>query len=115
MIYMLYLLTIINILLIILLFVCYLYSNKEVVQPKLKAILGLYLCGIMIIYLFMLTFVGIYGIVVHKYKLLILFIFVFVPFVIGNFATYKTVAKYTFIQLFVALVNLLFLFYLLCL
>lgn len=96
---MLYLSIVINVLLILCFIICYIYSLKKVINPKFKAKLGLFLCGLMIIYFFCLILTILFGFIFHNYLTLILLLFVITPFIIGYYASYKKIAKYTFIQI----------------
>lgn len=79
---------------------------KKVINPKFKAQLGLFLCGLMIIYFLCLILTSLFGLILHNYLTLILLLFVITPFIIGYYASYKKIAKYTFIQLALLVISL---------
>ena len=96
----------INVLLILFLLICYVYSLKKITNPKLKANLGILLCGTMIIYLFSILLTCTYSIYTHNYKSLCLLFFVIIPFIIGKYATYKKIKRYTYIQFLFLILSL---------
>ena len=110
---MLYLSIIANILLLLMFLVCYFYSLSKNVNLKIKSSLALFLCGTMIIYFICLLITSLYGLIIHKYIFLILLLFIAVPFVIGNYSSYKKMALYTFIQVVFLALSLFVLYQLL--
>ena len=80
-------------------------------EPKAKAVYGYYIAGCMLMYLALLSFIGIYGLVInHNLYCLILFLCVISPFVIGKLVKYETLKKYTVVQLMCFVVSLVTLF-----
>lgn len=97
-----------NILSIIMLFIGLVYNFK---QPKIKALYGYSIAGSIIAYIFTLSVVMIYGLIVnHNLYSFILFLCIISHFLIGKLVTYETLKKYTIFQImcyFVSLITLL--------
>ena len=93
----------------ILIFLVGLFYNFE--QPKVKAVYGYVIAGCVIPYLLLLSFVGIYELILkHNLYSFILFLCVISPFVIGKLVKYETLKKYTVIQIICFIVSLVTLF-----
>ena len=95
---------VINIISIIILLIG-LFCNFE--QPKNKAIYGYYIAGSLLMYIFVLSSVVFYGVVVNpKFCDFILGLCIISPFIVGKLVRYETLKKYTFIQIICFVVSL---------
>lgn len=98
---------IINILAIVVLLVGLFYNFE---QPKNKALYGYVMAGSLLSYIFLLSLVGICGLVVeHNLYFSLLFLCVISPFVIGKIVKYETLKKYTAAQIMCFIVSLVIL------
>ncbi len=98
---------IINILAIVVLLIGLFYNFE---QPKNKALYGYVMAGSLLLYIFLLSLVGIYGLVVeHNLYFALLFLCVISPFVIGKFVKYETLKRYTAAQIMCFIVSLVIL------
>lgn len=98
---------IINILAIVVLLIGLFYNFE---QPKNKALYGYVMAGSLLFYIFLLSLVGIYGLVVeHNLYFALLFLCVISPFVIGKFVKYETLKRYTAAQIMCFIVSLVIL------
>jgi len=79
---------------------------KQTNKPKLKAFLGIILAVSFAIYLAGLAFISIYAIITKNYSILCLSIFIFIPFIIGEKVTYKTLHLYSHLQLWALILSL---------
>ena len=83
-----------------------LFYNFE--QPKIKAAYGYSIAACFIPYLVLLTFVGLYSLIVnHNLYSFILFFCVVSPFIIGKLVKYETLKKYTVVQIVCFCVSLI--------
>ena len=77
-------------------------------HPKNKANYGYFIAGCMLMYILMLSFAAIYGLIIHHYLYcIVLFLCVISPFVIGKFVKHETLAKYTIAQIMCFIVSLI--------
>jgi len=75
-------------------------------KPKLKEFLGIVLGVFFTIYLTALVLITGYAIIIKNYPVLCLAIFIFIPFLIGEKVTYKTLNFYSHIQLWALILSL---------
>ena len=86
-----------NILAILILLVGLFYKFNN---PKNKAVYGYSIAGCVIPYLFLISIISVIEIIAFQnFKFFIFIISVASPFVIGKFAKYESLKKYTFIQI----------------
>ena len=97
---------IINILSILILILGFLTVNKSNIIPKYKALLGIFMGITMLFYLIFLSLLALTGFYKHNLLMSSLIIFVFIPFIIGKFAKYEKLKKYTFLQILSYLISL---------
>lgn len=103
----------INIFLIVFLFFGVTNIFKENVNPKTRAYYSVFLSILMFLYLASIIAAGISYLFLAKYSASpVLFIFLIFPFAIGNFASYNKIQMFTYLQIFVFLLSLIYLIYL---
>jgi hypothetical protein len=69
-------------------------------QPKRKAVYGYFIAGTMLTYLFILTFLAVYELLVNRYLVFLVFVLcIMSPFIIGKLVKYETLKKYTIVQI----------------
>ncbi|MCX4274453.1 MAG: hypothetical protein OSJ27_01570 [Candidatus Gastranaerophilales bacterium] len=106
-------LIIINVLLIVSLFFGMQNIFKEETNPKLRAYYSIYLSVLLFLYLAMIIVVALhYFILAHYGTSPFLFMFFIFPFAIGNFASYKRLRFFTFLQIIVFILSLIYIVYL---
>lgn len=102
-----------NILLIVSLFIGIQKIFKEETTPKTRAYYSIYLSVLLFLYLAMIIIVALhYFIHAHYAASPVLFMFFIFPFAIGNFASYKTLKLFTFLQIGVFVLSLIYILYL---
>ena len=93
-----------NILSIIMLSIGLFYNFK---QPKSKALYGYLIAGSIILYIVLSSLFAIYGLFIKQILYsLILFLCVASIFIIGHIVNYKTLKKYTVVQILCFIVSL---------
>ncbi len=106
-------LIIINVLLIISLFIGMHSVFKETINPKTRAYYSIYISVLLFLYLALIIVAALhYFILAHYAASPVLFMFFIFPFAIGNFASYKTLKLFTFLQIFAFILSLIFIVYL---
>ena len=89
----------INILLILVFVINLYYINKNSLAPKTKAFLGVAFGSLLFLYLILMAIILTFGVLNRNYYSILLSIFIFMPFVIGKLVSYKTLIKYSILQL----------------
>ena len=102
---------VINIILIFIFKMLYMMTFKKEVNPKMKAIAGTFAAVFIFLYLAAFTAISVAGIIKHNYLYISAIIFVIIPFVIGHFAKFSKLKKYTNLQIIAYLLSLLLLFF----
>lgn len=80
-------------------------------MPKLKAKWGLATAVILFIYISLIIFTGMLGIIIVNLQFAGLFIFAIIPFIIGHLTQYKTLKIYSNIQILMFILSLGFCIY----
>ena len=98
----------INILLVIVLAINLHYLNKNSLAPKTKAFLGVALGALLLLYLILMAIILVFEVLNKNYYFIFLSIFILMPFVIGKLVSYKTLYKYSMLQMILFLFSLVF-------
>ncbi len=85
---------------------CMFYSKIKDIKSKVREILGYTLGYSTVLYLAILAVITAYGLIKLHYETLILAPFIFAPFIIGHYANYDKMYKYTCIQIITFLASL---------
>ena len=90
---------VINAITILIFLTAYIFEFHYSVNPKLKAICGLYSTVAMLLYLLSLIITVFYHIYYANAFGMLLLPFIFMPFLIGRVVRYETLKKYTILQI----------------